>query len=119
MQRDALRNHHASIVVDHPLLPPGPTHVKPCIHGNAMRGVRTHASRNGVVRLIRYLSPKYRPKSRYPIGTYCADEFRASCKHCDHLCVEGQDSPGVQRKDVSIIIPTEGYQHSPLMGVIP
>jgi hypothetical protein len=28
-------------------------------------------------------------------GTYCAYDFRASCKDYDHLCVEGQDSPGV------------------------
>jgi hypothetical protein len=57
---------------------------------NAMRGVRTHASRNGVVRLI-----QVPPESRYSNGTFCVYEFRASCIHCDHICVEGQDSPGV------------------------
>jgi hypothetical protein len=29
MQRDALRNHHAPIVVDQPFLPPGPPHAPP------------------------------------------------------------------------------------------
>jgi hypothetical protein len=58
-----------------------------------------------------YALSKYRPKTRYPIGTYCAYEFRALCIHCDHLCVEGKDLPTVQRTDVSIIRPTKGYQH--------
>jgi hypothetical protein len=86
------------------------------LHGSAITGNRTRTSVSGVVR--RNQVPRLKVGTRWGYIAYVytpvLPEQRALAVHPLLAKLHGQDSTGVHRTDVSIIIPTTGVsQHFP------